>query len=135
MFRHLLNDLGIDSAELDLAGMHEALNSVLLNNARKGRRVVVVIDEAQNLKNSVLETVRLLSDFETPQSKLLQIVLSGQPQLADNLSDPGMTQLRQRISVIARLHPFARVETLVYMEYRLSKAGYSGPPLFSLRRR
>jgi general secretion pathway protein A len=131
MFRHLLNDLGIDSAELDLAGMHEALNSVLLNNARKGRRVVVVIDEAQNLKNSVLETVRLLSDFETPQSKLLQIVLSGQPQLADNLSDPGMTQLRQRISVIARLHPFARVETLVYMEYRLSKAGYSGPPLFT----
>ena len=88
---------------MDLAGMHEALNSVLLYNARKGRRVVVVIDEAQNLKNSVLETVRLLSDFETPQSKLLQIVLSGQPQLADNLSHPGMTQLRQRISVIARL--------------------------------
>jgi general secretion pathway protein A len=131
MFRHLLNDLGIDSAEMDLAGMHEALNSVLLNNARKGRRVIVVIDEAQNLKDSVLETVRLLSDFETPQSKLLQIVLSGQPQLADNLSHPGMTQLRQRISVIARLHPFARVETLVYLEYRLCKAGYSGPPLFT----
>jgi general secretion pathway protein A len=131
MFRHLLNDLGIDSADLDLAGMHEALNSVLLSNARKGRRVVVVIDEAQNLKNTVLETVRLLSDFETPQSKLLQIVLSGQPQLADNLSHPGMTQLRQRISVIARLHPFSRVETLVYLEYRLSKAGYSGPPLFT----
>jgi type II secretory pathway predicted ATPase ExeA len=131
MFRHLLNDLGIDSAEMDLAGMHEALNSVLLSNARKGRRVIVVIDEAQNLKDSVLETVRLLSDFETPQSKLLQIVLSGQPQLADNLSHPGMTQLRQRISVIARLHPFARVETLVYLEYRLCKAGYSGPPLFT----
>lgn len=131
MFRHLLNDLGIDSAEMDLAGMHEALNTVLLSNARKGRRVIVVIDEAQNLKDSVLETVRLLSDFETPQSKLLQIVLSGQPQLADNLSHPGMTQLRQRISVIARLHPFARVETLVYLEYRLCKAGYSGPPLFT----
>jgi general secretion pathway protein A len=131
MFRHLLNDLGIDSGEQDLAAMHESLNSVLLSNARKGRRVVLVIDEAQNLKDSVLETVRLLSDFETPQAKLLQIILSGQPQLADKLSQPGLTQLRQRISVIGRLHPFTRVETMVYLEYRLCRAGYSGPPLFS----
>jgi type II secretory pathway predicted ATPase ExeA len=131
MFRHLLNDLGIDSGEQDLAAMHESLNSVLLSNARNGRRVVLVIDEAQNLKDSVLETVRLLSDFETSQTKLLQIVLSGQPQLADKLSQPNLTQLRQRISAISRLHPFTRVETMVYIEYRLSKAGYSGPPLFS----
>jgi type II secretory pathway predicted ATPase ExeA len=131
MFRHLLNDLGIDSVDQDLATMHESLNSVLLNNARKGRRVVLVIDEAQNLKESVLETVRLLSDFETPQAKLLQIVLSGQPQLADKLSHPSLTQLRQRISVFSRLHPFTRVETMVYIEYRLCKAGYSGPPVFS----
>ncbi len=131
MFRHLLNDLGIDSGEQDLASMHESLNAVLLSNARKGRRVVLVIDEAQNLKNSVLETVRLLSDFETPQAKLLQIVLSGQPQLADKLAHPALTQLRQRVSVISRLHPFTRVETMVYIEYRLSKAGYSGAPLFS----
>ena len=131
MFRHLLNDLGIDSGEQDLAAMHESLNSVLLSNARNGRRVVLVIDEAQNLKDSVLETVRLLSDFETSKTKLLQIVLSGQPQLADKLSQPGLTQLRQRISAISRLQPFTRVETMVYIEYRLSKAGYSGPPLFS----
>ncbi len=131
MFRHLLNDLGVDSTDQDLATMHESLNAVLLNNARKGRRVVLVIDEAQNLKDSVLETVRLLSDFETPQAKLLQIVLSGQPQLADKLSQPNLTQLRQRISVISRLHPFTRVETMVYLEYRLCKAGYAGPPLFS----
>src|SRR5579864_92263 len=131
MFRHVLNDLGIDSGEQDLAAMHESLNSVLLANARKGRRVVLVIDEAQNLRDSVLETVRLLSDFETPQSKLLQIVLSGQPQLADKLSQPGLTQLRQRISVIGRLNPFTRVETMVYLEYRLCRAGYSGPALFS----
>ena len=103
MFRHLLNDLGIDSGDQDLAAMHESLNSVLLSNARNGRRVVVVIDEAQNLKDSVLETVRLLSDFETSKTKLLQIVLSGQPQLADKLSQPGLTQLRQRISAISRL--------------------------------
>jgi general secretion pathway protein A len=131
MFRHLLNDLGIDSKDQDLATMHESLNSVLLANARKGRRVVLVIDESQNLRDSVLETVRLLSDFETPQAKLLQIVLSGQPQLADKLAHPGLTQLRQRISVISRLQPFTRVETMVYIEYRLCRAGYSGPPLFS----
>src|SRR6202051_2450499 len=131
MFRHLLHDLGIDSIDQDLATMHESLNAVLLSNARKGRRVVLVIDEAQNLKESVLETVRLLSDFETPQAKLLQIVLSGQPQLADKLSHPSLTQLRQRISVFSRLHPFTRVETMVYIEYRLCKAGYSGPPVFS----
>ena len=131
LFRHLLNDLGIDSGDQDLAEMHESLNSVLLANARKGRRVVLVIDEAQNLRDSVLETVRLLSDFETPQAKLLQIVLSGQPQLADKLSQPNLTQLRQRISVFSRLHPFTRVETMVYLEYRLCRAGYSGPPLFS----
>ncbi|HEX4642287.1 MAG TPA: AAA family ATPase, partial [Candidatus Acidoferrales bacterium] len=131
IFRHLLNDLGIDSADQDLATMHESLNNVLLSNARKGRRVVLVIDESQNLRESVLETVRLLSDFETPQAKLLQIVLSGQPQLADKLAHPSLTQLRQRISVISRLQPFTRVETMVYIEYRLCRAGYSGPPLFS----
>lgn len=131
LFHHLLNDLGIDSSDQDLAAMHESLNSVLIANARKGRRVVLVIDEAQNLRDSVLETVRLLSDFETPQAKLLQIVLSGQPQLADKLSQPNLTQLRQRISVFSRLHPFTRVETMVYLEYRLCRAGYSGPPLFS----
>ena len=130
-FRYLLTDLGAESSEQNLARMHEALNAVLLRNARVGRRVVLVIDEAQNLADSVLETVRLLSDFETPQSKLLQIVLAGQPQLADKLAHPALTQLRQRISIVCRLHPLTRVETMVYLEYRLSKAGYSGPSLFS----
>jgi general secretion pathway protein A len=129
-FRYLLTDLGADASEQNLASMHESLNAVLLRNARMGRRVILVIDEAHNLENSVLETVRLLSDFETPQSKLLQIVLSGQPQLADKLSHPTLTQLRQRISIVARLHPLTRVETMVYLEYRLCRAGYSGTPLF-----
>ena len=129
-FRYLLADLGAGTGEQDLASMHESLNAALLKNARMGRRVVLVIDEAQNLEDSVLETVRLLSDFETPREKLLQIVLCGQPQLATKLSRPGLAQLRQRISIIGRLHPFKRVETMVYIEYRLCKAGYAGPPLF-----
>jgi type II secretory pathway predicted ATPase ExeA len=130
-FRYLLTDLGVEASDHNLARMHESLNAVLLRNARMGRRVVLVIDEAQNLEDSVLETVRLLSDFETPQTKLLQIVLSGQPQLATKLSHPSLTQLRQRISIVSRLHPFTRMETMIYIEYRLCQAGYSAPPLFA----
>ena len=130
-FRYLLTDLGVDASNQNMAYMHEALNSVLLSNARMGRRFVLIIDEAQNLKRTVLETVRLLSDFETPAAKLMQIVLSGQPQLADRLSHPALMQLRQRISIVSRLHPFTRVEMMVYIHHRLNVAGYSGPPLFN----
>ena len=130
-FRHLLTDLGVDASNQNMAHMHEVLNSVLLSNARMGRRFALIIDEAQNLKKSVLETVRLLSDFETPAAKLMQIVLSGQPQLADRLSHPDLMQLRQRISIVSRLHPFTRVEMILYIHHRLNVAGYSGAPLFN----
>jgi general secretion pathway protein A len=130
-FRYLLTDLGVDASNQNMAHMHDALNSVLLSNARTGRRFVLIIDEAQNLKKSVLETVRLLSDFETSTAKLMQIVLSGQPQLADRLSHPDLMQLRQRISIASRLHPFTRVEMMLYIHHRLNVAGYSGAPLFN----
>lgn len=129
-FRYLLTDLGVDASNDNMAHMHESLNSVLLSNARSGKRFVLVIDEAQNLKRSVLETVRLLSDFETPGSKLLQIVLCGQPQLADKLSHPDLTQLRQRISIVSRLQPFAKPEVTEYISHRLKVAGYTGAGLF-----
>jgi general secretion pathway protein A len=130
-FRYLLTDLGVDASNQDMAHMHESLNSVLVSNTRMGRRFVLIIDEAQNLKKTVLETVRLLSDFETPSAKLMQIVLSGQPQLADRLSHPDLMQLRQRISIVSRLHPFTRVEMMHYIHHRLNVAGYAGPPLFN----
>jgi TonB family protein len=130
-FRYLLTDLGVDASNQNMAHMHESLNSVLLSNARMGRRFVLIIDEAQNLKKTVLETVRLLSDFETPSAKLMQIVLSGQPQLADRLSHPDLMQLRQRISIVSRLHPFTRVEMMHYIHHRLNVAGYAGPALFN----
>jgi len=129
-FRYLLTDLGIDASTENMAHMHESLNSVLVSNARSGKRFVLVIDEAQNLKRSVLETVRLLSDFETAGSKLMQIVLCGQPQLADKLSHPDLTQLRQRISIISRLQPFAKPEVPQYISHRLKVAGYAGTGLF-----
>src|SRR6266478_5579064 len=79
--RFLLAELGFESQEQDFVRMHEEFNKLLLQEARAGKRFIIVVDEAQNLDPSVLETVRLLSDFETPQAKLLQIILSGQPEL------------------------------------------------------
>ena len=96
-----------------------------------GRRVVFVIDEAQNLDEKVLESIRVLSNFETPWAKLLHIVLAGQTQLAERLALPSMAQLRQRISSIIRLAPLTAEETIAYIYHRLWVAGYEGPPLFS----
>lgn len=129
--RLLLAELGIESHSSDLVPMHESFNRLLLEEARAGRRLIVVIDEAQNLQSNVLETVRLLSDFETPRAKLMQIVLCGQPELAGKLASRSLAQLRQRISVFSRLAPLSVADTHRYIEHRLKVAGHSGPPLFS----
>src|SRR5438093_9490286 len=105
--RLLITELGYEADDQDFVRMHEQFNNHLLQEARAGKRLIVVIDEAQNLDTSVLETVRLLSDFETPRAKLLQIVLAGQPELADKLASPGMAQLRQRFSLLHRLTPLS----------------------------
>jgi LysM repeat protein len=115
----------------DIVEMHQQLNDVLLKESRAGRKFVLVIDEAQNLPDAALETVRLLTNFETPRAKLMQIVLAGQPQLADKLMSPGLVQLRQRISTICRLEPFSKEETTAYIGHRLKLAGYAGAPLFA----
>jgi general secretion pathway protein A len=129
--RLLLAELGMENHDQDFVRMHEDFNRLLLQEARSKRGVIVVIDEAQNLDASVLESVRLLSDFETPRMKLLQIILSGQPELANKLASPQLIQFRQRVSLLSRLAPFAIEETSKYIQHRLSVAGYSGPSLFS----
>src|SRR5580704_16491540 len=130
--RFLLLELGCEvSVEMDLVTMHELFNRCLLQEAQAGRRFIVVVDEAQNLDPSVLETIRLLSDFETPQAKLLQIVLSGQPELADKLARPSLRQLRQRISLLSTLAPMPPEEVSRYMSHRLRIAGRSEDPLFT----
>ena len=129
--RYLFRSLGIDVAGLDAVSMHERLNQLLAAELRVGRRLVVIIDEGQNLDNSVLETVRLLSDFEAPRTKPMQIVLVGRPQLAEKLSSPSLAQLRQSISILSGLEPLTREEIIRYIERRLQVAGYAGAPLFS----
>ena len=131
LLRYLLIDLGIDSEGKSLSWMHEQLKQILIRTASAGKRFVVFIDEAQNLTESVLETVRLLSDFETSHSKLMQIVLAGQPQLADILARPALSQLRQRISILSRLRPFTVEETDAYVRHRLQVAGYGTSDLFT----
>ncbi len=127
-FRYLLTDLGVDTSGLDLVQMHEKLNEILIREARAKRRFVLVVDEAQNLDDTVLESVRLLSDFETRSAKLMQIVLAGQPQLAEKLARPELIQLRQRISIVSRLQPLTPEETSQYIEHRLRVAGLEGSP-------
>jgi general secretion pathway protein A len=129
LIRFLLAELGIETKEQDPVKMHEEFNSVLLREMKAGKRFVVVIDEAQNLDDSVLETVRLLSNFETPRTKLMQIILSGQPELADKLSQPNLSQLRQRISIVARLGPLNPQHVHDYIQHRLRLSGYVGPRL------
>jgi general secretion pathway protein A len=132
LMRYLLADLGLDGKGMDLPEMRAVLSQVLLGEMEAGRRFVLVIDEAQNLNEKVLESIRLLSNFETPWMKLMQIVLAGQPQLADRLAKPSMAQLRQRVSFAIRIEPFTREEVDLYLDHRLWVAGYKGAPLFSV---
>jgi type II secretory pathway predicted ATPase ExeA len=131
LLRYLLEGLGIDSQEGDLVRLHARLNQFLLAEARSGRRVVVFIDEAQNLSDSALETVRLLSNFEASDRKLFQIVLAGQPELARRLKNPRLAQLSQRIAVLTGLKRLPASETFQYIHHRLEIAGYDGPEVFT----
>jgi general secretion pathway protein A len=128
--RFLLAELGSESNEQDFVRMNDEFNKLLLQEARAGRRFIIVVDEAQNLNPSVLETIRLLSDFETPRAKLVQIILAGQPELADKLASRKLSQLRQRLSLTNGLTPLSEEESTRYIHHRLRIAGYSGAPLF-----
>lgn len=129
--RELVHSLLMDLGEKDITGnlveMQSRLNEVLVNHQATGKRLVVVIDEAQNLNTVVLESVRMLSNFETAGHKLLQIVLAGQPQLAEKLVSPELLQLRQRISIFAHLDPLQSAEATAYIQHRLRIAGCDLP--------
>src|ERR1700686_1147013 len=129
--RFLLAELGSQSNEQDFVRLNDEFNKLLLQEARASRRFIIVVDEAQNLNPSVLETIRLLSDFETPRAKLVQIILAGQPELADKLASRQLSQLRQRISMLSGLSPLSEIECANYIQHRLRIAGYSGAPLFT----
>jgi type II secretory pathway predicted ATPase ExeA/outer membrane protein OmpA-like peptidoglycan-associated protein len=131
LLQSVLLELGTNSEETSLRKLSEQLNQVLTRAARERGRVIVVLDEAQNLDFAVLEALRQLSNFETASSKLMQIVLAGQPQLAKRLALPEQEQLMQRISAFGRLSPLALNDTEAYIEHRLATAGYKGVNFFT----
>ena len=111
--------------------MLQRLNTFLLEELRGGGNVALLIDEAQDLEFSVLEDLRLLSNLETTKEKILQIVLSGQPELGQKLSNPVLRQLRQRIGINCRLLPLSRDEITEYIHFRLQAAGCADLKLFT----
>jgi general secretion pathway protein A len=119
--------LSIEAADRDsVKQMVDALNRRLLSAHAEGRRIIVIVDEAQNLSAETLEQVRLLTNLETPTQKLLQIILIGQPELRDLLDRNDLRQLAQRITGRYHLKPLSREETQGYVRHRLRIAGATG---------
>jgi general secretion pathway protein A len=129
-FRVLFDELGIEQACHSKAEYLLALNRFLIDRLGRDLPTLLIMDEAQNLSAEMLEEIRLLSNLETPSSKLLQIMLVGQPELADKLARPELRQLRQRIVLRHSLRPFTEQELHHYIDERLRLAGYTGKALF-----
>jgi type II secretory pathway predicted ATPase ExeA len=119
----VLTDFGIPPKARTKSGMLLQLNRWLIDRFRNQELCAIVVDEAQNLSRELLEEIRLLTNLETSSEKLVQIVLSGQPELEEKLRDPSVRQLRQRISMWCRTYPLSSDETHAYIEERLRIAG------------
>jgi general secretion pathway protein A len=131
LLRNINRELGIPANGTDRSSLLEALNLFLLNQNAEGRTVVLIIDEAQDLEASVLEQIRLISNLETDREKLVQIVLSGQPEFIQILDKKEMRQLGQRITVRYHLPPMDFQDTVGYIHHRLVAAGGKGGDIFS----
>jgi general secretion pathway protein A len=125
----VLTDFGIPPETRTKSGMLLQLNRWLIERFRERRLCVIVVDEAQNLSWELLEEIRLLTNLETSSEKLVQIVLSGQPELEEKLRDPCVRQLRQRVSVWCKNAPLTSEETKGYIAERLRIAGATEPVL------
>jgi MSHA biogenesis protein MshM len=128
----LARELELTVKGLSLAMVQQALQQQLLQLAQQRKQVVLLVDEAQSMPKATLEALRLVSNLETEQQKLLQIVLFGQPELDELLQQPGLRQLQQRITTTAHLSPLTSTDMLAdYLQQRLSAAGYRGMQVFS----
>jgi len=127
----ILEDFGVQYKNTSKTALLSALNAFLLEQAEDEKNVVIIIDEAQNLKPSVLEEVRMLSNLETEEEKLLQIILIGQPELRKKLRDPKLRQFTQRIVFYYHLEPLNHDETVKYINHRIKTAGCAKESLFT----
>jgi general secretion pathway protein A len=133
ILEYVLEDFGIPTAGASQAQRLFALNHFLIERRRSGHNTVLILDEAQNLDTYTLEQIRLLSNFETPTGKLLQLLLVGQPELHAKLQRPELRQLKQRIALHCRLPVLTAMQTRFYIRYRLRVAGAPDVSLFTDR--
>jgi general secretion pathway protein A len=131
LFDFILAEFGITCESRNKSQQLMRLNQWLLDRYRAGETTVLIVDEAQNLTYPVLEEIRLLTNLETSTEKLLQIVLSGQPELEEKLKLPQLRQLRQRIMLRCKTTPLSGEQINDYILERLRIAGASGEPIFS----
>src|SRR5579871_1179896 len=130
-FEMIAYDLNLDCARTSKTDVLFALNDLLVQQAQDGRTVVLIVDEAHNLDWEVLEEIRLLGNLENRNGKLLQIILSGQPELDRKLDAPNLRQLKQRIVLRCNLQSFTLRDAVDYIESRLEKAGMPQQAVFS----
>jgi general secretion pathway protein A len=130
-FEYMMAELGLSYAPESKAQTLLNLYHWLLERWRLGDPAVLIVDEAQNLSDDLLEEIRLLTNLETSNAKLLQIVLVGQPELEARLRKPNLRQLKQRIFLKAKTHPLSVDEMKHYIEQRLHIAGHNGDPIFT----
>jgi len=127
LLRYLLAEFHVDAPDRESeGGLLMRLNDYLTRRLAAGKRTLLVIDEAQNMDAGLLESIRMLSNLETSESKLLQVILAGQPELESMLALPGLRQLRQRVSLKAVIDPLGRAETEEYIRFRMEVAGLEG---------
>jgi general secretion pathway protein A len=129
-FRVVFDEYGIEGSYHSKADYLLGLNKFLIERLERDVPTLLIVDEAQNLSAEMLEEIRLLSNLETPRSKLIEIMLVGQPELNEMLARPGLRQLRQRIVLRHHLRPFDEYETSSYVDERMRLAGYTGKGVF-----
>src|SRR6266496_4536285 len=133
LLRFILNDLGISNSAEDRLTLMGRLNDYLIEQLKKDHIVALLVDEAQDLSDELLEELRLLSNLESDRSRLIQVVLMGQPEFERRLDQPELRQLKQRIALRCRLTPLPSDEVGSYINYRLKTAGYQGKELFEAK--
>ena len=127
----VLVQFGFQPFKMKKAELLATLNQFLIEQYANGRRVMLIVDEAQNLSNRVLEEIRMLSGIETTKEKVLRIILAGQPELNEKLNSPELIQLAQRVRLRFHLTPLSIADTEAYIQHRLEVAGSQGREIFA----
>jgi len=131
LLKRILQELDLPIVERGRTALLRQLNEYLIERLTRDETLVIIIDEAQNLSKEVMEGLRMLSNLETPQSKLLQIILVGQPELKDKLDSEDMRQLKQRVEIRRTVRPLTREECSKYVDHRLNLVGSNSQKLFT----